>query len=538
MFDFITSDTKHRGDLVTLGFENLISKNSRGTNSESDSDDESSSDSEEDEPRSRNIMQITKADLWPMLGDSFRKSCDLVLHLKLSSETPEGQIDIAFTKRDLSRLASRICGDLHETVDSLKESDFDNSDIVIANINRTLRDFVLPTRERYFSILDPSSRQKDPRFRINESAIVVMKLARLFFRQLSRRELIIEKELSLLGSLSEKLKNLHDLPLTAIGQLEALSHILGRFDIPTTSVSHLPPPEIVTQSTRYVESTKGSFRRALIAVDTFVTWLPTNGGSLDQRYFKTWFRDWDTLFTLAANHLLEAIDSFIGDFNDVNMLDKQHQADLVILGFENLIGRYDQHTSQRAASQTSQSLNGIEYNLLPKLVTYFREFCVLINQTKFSSSGTTNEHTDINSSKTSVIGLRDQICEEIEEIENDFLGSDYDTSDLIIHDLPRLVVSGLEELFEILRKPFLITWHVLHLTTQDSPDEPFGIVETLKTRFRRALIALPLFICEIPDYDRFVNLKYFESWFRTWDTLFTISINNLLDVIDSVLPFD
>ncbi|KAH9454361.1 hypothetical protein MJO28_007360 [Puccinia striiformis f. sp. tritici] len=411
MFDFITSDTKHRGDLVTLGFENLISKNSRGTSgkqkpraeprskhirlinskrdtlqrlysyilplvsvqinhltrlllgldsheepgsqlklvlelqqeldytldqirstgtvalsnsssqsisrfnsnsdSESDSDDESSSDSEEDEPRSRNIMQITKADLWPMLGDSFRKSCDLVLHLKLSSETPEGQIDIAFTKRDLSRLASRICGDLHETVDSLKESDFDNSDIVIANINRTLRDFVLPTRERYFSILDPSSRQKDPRFRINESAIVVMKLARLFFRQLSRRELIIEKELSLLGSLSEKLKNLHDLPLTAIGQLEALSHILGRFDIPTTSVSHLPPPEIVTQSTRYVESTKGSFRRALIAVDTFVTWLPTNGGSLDQRYFKTWFRDWDTLFTLAANHLLEAIDSFV-----------------------------------------------------------------------------------------------------------------------------------------------------------------------------------------------------------------------------------
>ncbi|KAI9614049.1 hypothetical protein KEM48_003614 [Puccinia striiformis f. sp. tritici PST-130] len=367
-----------QADLVTLGFENLISKNSRGTSgkqkpraeprskhirlinskrdtlqrlysyilpleldytldqirstgtvalsnsssqsisrfnsnsdSESDSDDESSSDSEEDEPRSRNIMQITKADLWPMLGDSFRKSCDLVLHLKLSSETPEGQIDIAFTKRDLSRLASRICGDLHETVDSLKESDFDNSDIVIANINRTLRDFVLPTRERYFSILDPSSRQKDPRFRINESAIVVMKLARLFFRQLSRRELIIEKELSLLGSLSEKLKNLHDLPLTAIGQLEALSHILGRFDIPTTSVSHLPPPEIVTQSTRYVESTKGSFRRALIAVDTFVTWLPTNGGSLDQRYFKTWFRDWDTLFTLAANHLLEAIDSFV-----------------------------------------------------------------------------------------------------------------------------------------------------------------------------------------------------------------------------------
>ncbi|KAI9603847.1 hypothetical protein H4Q26_003451 [Puccinia striiformis f. sp. tritici PST-130] len=405
----------------------------------------------------------------------------------------------------------------------------------------------------------------------------------------------------------------------------------------------------------------------------------------------------------------------MGDFDDFNMLDKQHQAALVILGFENLIGRYDQHNSQTPASQTPQretrsqirlmnskkdsltrlyrhllplaqrqikrlsdllvridldeepvsqlklvlelqaeldhvldqicsireaafldisadsdssddedpgghdtlrlaGLNGIEYNLLPKLVTYFREFCVLINQTKFSSSGTTNEHTDINSSKTSVIGLRDQICEEIEEIENDFLGSDYDTSDLvifdldsqlthcmllkarkfvpitglssrehdpaplvkaaipvlklirlffkklshpgmvtevhytlsdfaleelkIIHDLPRLVVSGLEELFEILRKPFLITWDVLHLTTQDSPDEPFGIVETLKTRFRRALIALPLFICEIPDYDRFVNLKYFESWFRTWDTLFTISINNLLDVIDLVLPFD
>ncbi|KAI7955898.1 hypothetical protein MJO29_007297 [Puccinia striiformis f. sp. tritici] len=357
----------------------------------------------------------------------------------------------------------------------------------------------------------------------------------------------------------------------------------------------------------------------------------------------------------------------MADFNDFSTLDTQHQGDLVILGFENLISKYDQRTSQTPAFQTPLSetrrqiklmnskkdsltrlyrhllplaqrqirrlsellvridsdeepgsqlklvfelqpeldhvldqicaireaaflealsdshssgaedpgehvklrlagLNGIRCNLLPKLVTYFREFCDLIKQTKFSSSGTTNNHTDINSSKTSVIGLRDQICEEIEEIGNNFLASDYDTSDLVIfdldsqlthcmllkarifvpipgllsrehdpaplvkaaipvlkltrlffkkishpdmvielqypisdyahkelkilRDLPGIVVSGLAELFDILRKPFIITWTALRLSTQAHPDQPYGIVENIKICFRRALVAL------------------------------------------------
>ncbi|KAI7951674.1 hypothetical protein MJO28_007358 [Puccinia striiformis f. sp. tritici] len=400
----------------------------------------------------------------------------------------------------------------------------------------------------------------------------------------------------------------------------------------------------------------------------------------------------------------------MADFNDFSTLDTQHQGDLVILGFENLISKYDQRTSQTPAFQTPLSetrrqiklmnskkdsltrlyrhllplaqrqirrlsellvridsdeepgsqlklvfelqpeldhvldqicaireaaflealsdshssgaedpgehanlrlagLNGISCNLLPKLVTYFREFCDLIKQTKFSSSGTTNNHTDINSSKTSVIGLRDQICEEIEEIGNNFLASDYDTSDLVIfdldsqlthcmllkarifvpipgllsrehdpaplvkaaipvlkltrlffkkishpdmvielqypisdyahkelkilRDLPGIVVSGLAELFDILRKPFIITWTALRLSTQAHPDQPYGIVENIKICFRRALVALKLVTCELPYHNGFFNHRYFERWFRTWDTLFTISINNLLDVIDS-----
>ncbi|KAI9607680.1 hypothetical protein KEM48_003590 [Puccinia striiformis f. sp. tritici PST-130] len=366
----------------------------------------------------------------------------------------------------------------------------------------------------------------------------------------------------------------------------------------------------------------------------------------------------------------------MADFNDFSTLDTQHQGDLVILGFENLISKYDQRTSQTPAFQTPLSetrrqiklmnskkdsltrlyrhllplaqrqirrlselleaaflealsdshssgaedpgehvklrlagLNGIRCNLLPKLVTYFREFCDLIKQTKFSSSGTTNNHTDINSSKTSVIGLRDQICEEIERNWNNFLASDYDTSDLVIfdldsqlthcmllkarifvpipgllsrehdpaplvkaaipvlkltrlffkkfshpdmvielqypisdyahkelkilRDLPGIVVSGLAELFDILRKPFIITWTALRLSTQAHPDQPYGIVENIKICFRRALVALKLVTCELPYHNGFFNHRYFERWFRTWDTLFTISINNLLDVIDS-----
>ncbi|POW18850.1 hypothetical protein PSHT_05308 [Puccinia striiformis] len=365
----------------------------------------------------------------------------------------------------------------------------------------------------------------------------------------------------------------------------------------------------------------------------------------------------------------------MADFNDFSTLDTQHQGDLVILGFENLISKYDQRTSQTPAFQTPLSetrrqiklmnskkdsltrlyrhllplaqrqirrlsellvridsdeepgsqlklvfelqpeldhvldqicaireaaflealsdshssgaedpgehanlrlagLNGISCNLLPKLVTYFREFCDLIKQTKFSSSGATNNHTDINSSKTSVIGLRDQISNTLHAtegtnictdpgllsrehdpaplvkaaipvlkltrlffkkishpdmvIELQYPISDYAHKELkILRDLPGIVVSGLAELFDILRKPFIITWTALRLSTQAHPDQPYGIVENIKICFHISSVGSELGIL----YSLYLSTIFWMSLIQLIQMIQVIQVIQMIQFI-------
>ncbi|KAI9614324.1 hypothetical protein H4Q26_009472 [Puccinia striiformis f. sp. tritici PST-130] len=104
----------------------------------------------------------------------------------------------------------------------------------------------------------------------------------------------------------------------------------------------------------------------------------------------------------------------------------------------------------------------------------------------------------------------------------------------ILHDLPRTVMDDLEEFQYLLKKPFLTTRDTLHLTPYARADEPSKHAEVLKTHFRRASTALDSSIEKIPLINGFFDQKYFQSWFTTWDTLFTISIHRFMDVIDSI----
>ncbi|POW23055.1 hypothetical protein PSHT_00548, partial [Puccinia striiformis] len=367
-----TSQTKHRGDLVILGFENLISKHGQTITKKS------ATEMARGEPRLMPIKLINSqrdclielySYLLPLLSRQMRCLYELLLGID-SHEEPGSQLKLildlqpeldhtlghirsttAVASRELSSIPpgrvgidsyksvildhlrdieedllpnsailsynsispseifegqadsdtdtylehtkDGICSEIPMIVDCLRDFDYDNSDVVTDNIGCTLRSLMHWKRRKYLLAL--SQEDIDLRVQIAQSAIPVSKLARLFFRTLSRRELITEHISPFSERLTKELTILQDLP----GKIS---------DGSTTNVLRRSTRDLASQFFLQARLIKKNFRRSLIALDMFISFIPNNSGFRDRKYFRTWFRSWDTLFTLAINRMLDNIE--------------------------------------------------------------------------------------------------------------------------------------------------------------------------------------------------------------------------------------
>ncbi|KAI9614323.1 hypothetical protein H4Q26_009471 [Puccinia striiformis f. sp. tritici PST-130] len=84
-----------------------------------------------------------KNNILPMIVDCFRKSCDLIKQTKFSSETAKDHNVLDSAKTSVIELRDRIYNEISETMDTLRESDFDASDRVIAYTSCLLQDFMI-----------------------------------------------------------------------------------------------------------------------------------------------------------------------------------------------------------------------------------------------------------------------------------------------------------------------------------------------------------------------------------------------------------
>ncbi|POW16725.1 hypothetical protein PSTT_01198 [Puccinia striiformis] len=202
----------------------------------------------------------------------------------------------------------RICEDISITVDTLRESDFDASHRVIADISRLLQDCMLMKARQFVPIPDQSFRQIDPAPLV-KSIIPVMKLARLFFKKISHQDMITKDNYPLSERTAEELKILHDLPRNFMSDLNAFKCILNYPFLITLDPVDLTAQHIADKPFEMVEALKTHFRLALPALRSFIDKIPYINGFYDKKYFQSWFRTWDTLFTISIHHVLDVIDS-------------------------------------------------------------------------------------------------------------------------------------------------------------------------------------------------------------------------------------
>ncbi|KAI9625548.1 hypothetical protein KEM48_010810 [Puccinia striiformis f. sp. tritici PST-130] len=250
-------------------------------------------------------LRDIEEDLLPKFPASFRKFGHLIIQLDLSSEIFEGQAD-SDTDTYLEHTKDGICSEIPMIVDCLRDFDYDNSDVVTDNIGCTLRSLMHWKRRKYLLAL--SQEDIDLRVQIAQSAIPVSKLARLFFRTLSRRELITEHISPFSERLTKELTILQDLPGKIVDELYEVMDILVKSDGSTTNVLRRSTRDLASQFFLQARLIKKNFRRSLIALDMFISFIPNNSGFRDRKYFRTWFRSWDTLFTLAINRMLDNIE--------------------------------------------------------------------------------------------------------------------------------------------------------------------------------------------------------------------------------------
>ncbi|KNF00944.1 hypothetical protein PSTG_05839 [Puccinia striiformis f. sp. tritici PST-78] len=249
-----------------------------------------------------------KNNILPMIVDCFRKSCDLIKQAKFSSETAKDHNVLDSAKTSVIELRDRIYNEISETMDTLRESDFDASDRVIAYTSCLLQDFMIMKAQKFVPIPGQSSRKIDPAPLV-KSIIPVTKLARLFFKKLSHRDMITEEDYYDPTRNSEELGILHDLPRTVMDDLEEFQYLSKKPFLTTRDTLHLTTHLRADEPFKHAEVLKTHFRRALTALDLSIEKIPLINGFFDQKYFQSWFTTWDTLFTISIHRFMDVIDS-------------------------------------------------------------------------------------------------------------------------------------------------------------------------------------------------------------------------------------
>ncbi|POW02165.1 hypothetical protein PSHT_12181 [Puccinia striiformis] len=249
-----------------------------------------------------------KNNILPMIVDCFRKSCDLIKQEKFSSETAKDHNVLDSAKTSVIELRDRIYNEISETMDTLRESDFDASDRVIAYTSCLLQDFMIMKAQKFVPIPGQSSRKIDPAPLV-KSIIPVTKLARLFFKKLSHRDMITEEDYYDPTRNSEELGILHDLPRTVMDDLEEFQYLSKKPFLTTRDTLHLTTHLRADEPFKHAEVLKTHFRRALTALDLSIEKIPLINGFFDQKYFQSWFTTWDTLFTISIHRFMDVIDS-------------------------------------------------------------------------------------------------------------------------------------------------------------------------------------------------------------------------------------
>ncbi|KAA1065584.1 hypothetical protein PGT21_004142 [Puccinia graminis f. sp. tritici] len=246
----------------------------------------------------------------------FSESSDLIQQLKLATKKYQGKVDLASARDYLNEEGDHCLELIESAINWLEGSEFDVVQIDWRNekrgIDEQLQELLgminptTPLNEEN----NPSGTQplSEPVVNLAKSVLPVIKLCRLFFNKLSERGMN-RKRLPLFTTMcSYQLDLISRLAEEIDGNLGRILKILRAAD---TIVD-----ENTTESlTKTVKALETHFETPLLLILLhFLPIIPDTVGNPVQNYFKEWFAIWNTQFTLAIKNLLDAIESYEGNF--------------------------------------------------------------------------------------------------------------------------------------------------------------------------------------------------------------------------------
>ncbi|POW07424.1 hypothetical protein PSHT_09948 [Puccinia striiformis] len=238
--------------------------------------------------------------------DLSHQACELIEQLDLSMDTYFGKVDVARARELVLLEESRFMKSVDPVIDWLKGSELDIVQIgwstegpdINVTLYRTLnliKQTVDPTQEDHQPETGPLS---EPIIQLAESLLPIVKLSRVFLRKLSVRGMNRKRLPMFTKMCSTDLNNVAELVPNVVGDLDDVVTILRD----AHSIDNLTTRQLLIEAVRVIEH---HFKDPLLLILLhFVPIIPDTDGLPTQNYYRDWFADWKTMFTIAVGNFL------------------------------------------------------------------------------------------------------------------------------------------------------------------------------------------------------------------------------------------
>ncbi|KAA1077570.1 hypothetical protein PGT21_012174 [Puccinia graminis f. sp. tritici] len=277
------------------------------------------------------LTRLLAVELFSVLRDQSQVSCKTIqLFLTNAARGNPGPLGGAFLHQVVSAIRLRVFKSISHALD---RSDFcilqwrwpAGFPVIEQHLHQHLR---LIKRQEDWLVHDPVSSDEpatDSLVPLQRAIVALLKLARLFYKKLSSERGIgrLERFMPRFSGLSSaQLATLGESPNRFFAQLTALyelTHDDSSSD--AEGIEEEEDPDSIYHLSQLIRQIQSNFSDALSIVEYFVTLLPVStAGSASssdtdshqtQCYFRTWFENWNSSFTLAIHNLNVIVNAFI-----------------------------------------------------------------------------------------------------------------------------------------------------------------------------------------------------------------------------------
>ncbi|KAI7950151.1 hypothetical protein MJO28_008972 [Puccinia striiformis f. sp. tritici] len=232
----------------------------------------------------------------------------LIQQLILSTDTKDGDSHVALSRKCLLLRESPLMTSIESGIEWLKGSDFDIVQIgwskEVLGYNKSLETILDLVDKTINSTKRNNGRQtkKIDKFVIQlaKLAIIIIKLLRPFFNKLSVRGMN-RKRLPMFSKMcSEDLNTVAQVAVNRGGELHQMAGMLKGAQSATALICR--------QLTETIQNIDAYTTESLLLILTyFLPLIPDTNGCPTQNYYRAWFDTWKTLFTIANNNFLHAV---------------------------------------------------------------------------------------------------------------------------------------------------------------------------------------------------------------------------------------